>query len=99
MRRILPIVWPTVRMTRGRSLGGITAKATMPTRIILLMSRSNMAHRTGRPTAGQRAASPSLKADVPVEARSANLVNVVRVNADPVLQGSRRALGGGRLVI
>ena len=49
MRRILPSVCPTVRMTRGRSFGGITANATMPTMIILLRSRSNMAHRTGRP--------------------------------------------------
>src|SRR3984957_19834351 len=47
MRRILPIVWPTVRITRGRSFGGITAKATIPQMIILLTSRSNMANRAG----------------------------------------------------
>ena len=68
MRRILPSVCPTVRMTRGRSFGGITAKATMPTMIILLRSRSNMAHRTGRPNSVNSGAPPLfLSADVPVE--------------------------------
>ena len=49
IRRIFPTVCPTVRITRGRSFGGITAKATMATMIILLMSKSNMAHRATRP--------------------------------------------------
>ena len=62
IRRILPTVWPTVRMTRGRSFGGITAKATTPTMIILLMSRSNMAHRTARPLSGAAGATPSSQA-------------------------------------
>src|SRR5277367_3476508 len=64
MRRILPTAWPTVRMTRGRSFGGITAKATMPTMIILLMSRSNIAHRTRRPNsdaASATSSSPALR--------------------------------------
>ncbi len=64
IRRIRPIVWPTVRITRGRSFGGITAKATMATMIILLMSRSNMAHRTGSSGVNTPA---FLSADFPVE--------------------------------
>ena len=69
MRRILPIVWPTVRITRGRSFGGITAKATMPTMIILLKSRSNMANRTG-PNGVKHGPPPFLPANVPLSAFS-----------------------------
>ncbi len=29
MRRIWPTYWPTVRITRGKSFGGITASATI----------------------------------------------------------------------
>jgi hypothetical protein len=42
MRRIFPTYWPTVRSTRGKSFGGITARATIPTTRSLLASRSNM---------------------------------------------------------
>ncbi len=42
MRRILPMTWPTVRMTRGRSFGGMTARATMPKIRSLPTSKSNM---------------------------------------------------------
>ena len=42
MRRIFPTTCPTVRMTRGKSFGGITASATIATTISLPMSKSNI---------------------------------------------------------
>src|SRR6516162_932390 len=100
MRRILPNVCPTVRITRGRSFGGITAKATMPTIIILLTSRSNMAHGPGAPTASITARRHRCRRKRPLRARrSADLVNVVRLDADAVLDRPGRRLSGLGLIV
>src|SRR5208282_5680874 len=58
MRRIFPTTCPTVRMTRGRSFGGITASATIATTISLPMSKSNIEDPAERASGARGSVSP-----------------------------------------
>ena len=95
MRRIRPSAWPTVRMTRGKSFGGITASATMPKTRSLPTSKSNM----------QRSRSGGRPAWRPATARRAGSVSRPcpslwrRPGAGAVLEARRRGRRLGRLVV
>src|SRR5208337_4674144 len=77
-------------MTRGRSLGGITARATIATTNILPMSKSNIGAPAERAPGRRGRASPSCERQHAI--RSADLVHVAGLDARTVLDraGSRR---------
>src|SRR5271166_6707781 len=93
-------------MTRGKSFGGITAKATMPTISILPTSRSNMTHWTRatnggalRPRHGHAGCAVNRQARPRLKTRSADLVDVVGVDADAALDRPLGGRGGLRLLV
>src|SRR5271165_2626872 len=80
-------------MTRGKSLGGITASATIATTISLPKSKSNISGSV-RPNVGDTPQAFPVQKELRAT-RSADLVHVVGVDANPVLDGTRRS-GCGR---